>query len=38
MGSIVQPCDELLRALRHVILPQATRIAIGPTVGFGVQA
>ena len=24
--------------LRHVILPQATRIAIGPTVGFGVQA
>lgn len=24
--------------LRHVILPQALRIAIGPTVGFGVQA
>ena len=24
--------------LRHVILPQAARIAIGPTVGFGVQA
>ncbi|HEY1608376.1 MAG TPA: amino acid ABC transporter permease [Paraburkholderia sp.] len=24
--------------LRHVILPQAARIAVGPTVGFGVQA
>lgn len=24
--------------LRHVILPQAARIAIGPTMGFGVQA
>jgi polar amino acid transport system permease protein len=24
--------------LRHVILPQATRIAVGPTMGFGVQA
>lgn len=24
--------------LRHVILPQATRIAVGPTVGFAVQA
>ena len=24
--------------LRHVVLPQAARIAIGPTVGFGVQA
>ncbi|WP_186022007.1 amino acid ABC transporter permease, partial [Burkholderia gladioli] len=24
--------------LRHVILPQAARIAIAPTVGFGVQA
>lgn len=24
--------------MRHVILPQAARIAIGPTVGFGVQA
>ncbi|MBI0330064.1 amino acid ABC transporter permease [Burkholderia plantarii] len=27
-----------LEQLRHVILPQAARIAIGPTVGFGVQA
>jgi polar amino acid transport system permease protein len=24
-------------ALRHVILPQALRIAVAPTVGFGVQ-
>ncbi|WP_186210100.1 amino acid ABC transporter permease [Burkholderia gladioli] len=27
-----------LEQLRHVILPQAARIAVGPTVGFGVQA
>ncbi|KVN98238.1 amino acid ABC transporter permease [Burkholderia ubonensis] len=27
-----------IEQLRHVILPQAARIAIAPTVGFGVQA
>lgn len=26
-----------LQQMRHIILPQALRIAIAPTVGFGVQ-
>jgi polar amino acid transport system permease protein len=37
VGSLVQPGAEPLEQLRYVILPQALRIAVAPTVGFSVQ-
>jgi polar amino acid transport system permease protein len=37
VGSGAKPGAELRRAAAHIVLPQALRIAVPPTVGFLVQ-
>ena len=37
MGSVLEPGLNYIEQMRYVILPQASRIAIAPTVGFSVQ-